>query len=68
MRYLFGPGYEERFKTFLASRPLLAFDFDGTLSPLVEQPALAQAGPETRRLLARLATVDRVVLLSVSLL
>jgi trehalose 6-phosphate phosphatase len=64
MRYLFGPGYEERFKSFLASRPLLAFDFDGTLSPLVEQPALAQAGPETRRLLARLATLYPVVLIS----
>jgi len=64
MRYLFGPGYEERLKAFLATRPLLAFDFDGTLAPLIEQPALADAGPETRRLLSILATSHPVVIIS----
>jgi len=64
MRYLFGPGYEERFKTFLASRPLLAFDFDGTLAPLIEQPALAAAGPDTRRLLSTLAVSHPIVVIS----
>ena len=64
MRYLFGPGYEERLRTFLASRPLLAFDFDGTLAPLIEQPALADAGPETRHLLSMLAVAHPVVIIS----
>jgi trehalose 6-phosphate phosphatase len=64
MRYLFGAGYQERFRAFLASRPLLAFDFDGTLAPLVEQPALAQAGAETRGLLVRLAILHPVVIIS----
>ena len=64
MRYLFGSGYEERLKTFLATRPLLAFDFDGTLAPLIEQPALADAGPDTRRRLAALAVSHPVVIIS----
>jgi trehalose 6-phosphate phosphatase len=64
MRYLFGPGYEERLTAFLATRPLLAFDFDGTLAPLIEQPALADAGPETRRLLSTLAVSLPVVIIS----
>ena len=64
MRYLFGPGYEERLRTFLASRPLLAFDFDGTLAPLIEQPTLADAGPETRHLLSMLAVAHPVVIIS----
>ena len=64
MRYLFGPGYEDRFKAFLATRPILAFDFDGTLAPLVEQPSLAAAGPETRRMLATLAVAHPVVIIS----
>ena len=45
-------------------RPLLAFDFDGTLAPLIEQPALADAGPETRRLLSILAISHPVVIIS----
>jgi trehalose 6-phosphate phosphatase len=64
MRYLFGPGYEERLRAFLASRPLLAFDFDGTLAPLIEQPALADPGPETRRLLSTLAVSHPIVVIS----
>ena len=34
---------------------LLAFDFDGTLAPIVADPARAALRPSTRRLLARLA-------------
>ena len=64
MRYLFGPGYEGRLTAFLATRPLLAFDFDGTLAPLIEQPALADAGPDTRRLLSTLAVSLPVVIIS----
>ncbi|MDX2183198.1 MAG: trehalose-phosphatase [Gemmatimonadaceae bacterium] len=35
-----------------AGRTLLAFDFDGTLAPLVDDPALAAMSPSTARLLA----------------
>jgi trehalose 6-phosphate phosphatase len=39
----------------LAQRALLAFDFDGTLAPIVEDPAEASLGPRTRALLAAAA-------------
>ncbi|TDC23713.1 trehalose-phosphatase [Streptomyces sp. 8K308] len=37
------------------TRALLAFDFDGTLAPIVEDPALATAHPDALPALARLA-------------
>ncbi|MDT0323535.1 trehalose-phosphatase [Streptomyces millisiae] len=37
------------------ARALLAFDFDGTLAPIVEDPALARAHPDAVPALARLA-------------
>ena len=43
---------------------LLAFDFDGTLAPIVADPALAALRPSTRRLLARLARRSTCVVLS----
>jgi len=38
-----------------ASDALLAFDFDGTLAPIVADPALAAMRPATRHLLAQAA-------------
>jgi trehalose 6-phosphate phosphatase len=38
-----------------AGHALLAFDFDGTLAPIVEDPALADVDPRLARVLARLA-------------
>jgi trehalose 6-phosphate phosphatase len=38
-----------------AARSMLAFDFDGTLAPIVRDPDRAAMRPRTRRLLARLA-------------
>jgi trehalose 6-phosphate phosphatase len=37
------------------SRALLAFDFDGTLAPIVESPSHANMRPETKRLLRQVA-------------
>lgn len=37
------------------SRVLLAFDFDGTLAPIVKDPAAARLSKQTRRLLAAVA-------------
>ncbi|MGA0611563.1 trehalose-phosphatase [Caldimonas sp. KR1-144] len=38
MRYLFSPEGNEAIDALLARRPLLAFDFDGTLAPIVGHP------------------------------
>jgi trehalose 6-phosphate phosphatase len=39
---------------------LLLFDYDGTLTPIVEHPWLAKLSPQTRELLCRLAGLPRV--------
>lgn len=41
-------------------RLVLVFDYDGTLTPLVAHPSLAQLDPALRGLLARLAATPRV--------
>lgn len=38
MRHLFSPAGHEAIDALLARRPLLAFDFDGTLAPIVGHP------------------------------
>lgn len=48
----------------LEKRPLLAFDFDGTLAPLTPYPDRARLTPRTRRLLARVADRHPVVVIS----
>jgi trehalose 6-phosphate phosphatase len=40
---------------FARSNVLLAFDFDGTLAPIVQDPARARMRPQTRRLLGTVA-------------
>ncbi len=42
-----------------ASRTLLAFDFDGTLTPIVDRPDQAVLAPEARGILASLSKQDR---------
>ena len=44
-----------------ASRVLLLFDYDGTLTPIVARPEIAILSEETRRSLAALAGMDRFV-------
>jgi trehalose 6-phosphate phosphatase len=44
-----------------ASRVLLLFDYDGTLTPIVARPEIAILSDETRRLLSLLAGMDRFV-------
>ena len=39
---------------------LLLLDYDGTLTPIVARPELAQLAPDTHRLLAKLAALPRV--------
>jgi len=38
MRHIFSPDGEAALSAVVASRPLLAFDFDGTLAPIVARP------------------------------
>jgi trehalose 6-phosphate phosphatase len=49
---------------FAWSRTLLAFDFDGTLAPIVSRPEAAGMRPTTRRLLARVAGLYPCVVIS----
>ncbi len=64
MRYLFSPACDAVLPALLADRPLLAFDFDGTLSPLVEWPPAARLPEGTAARLRELASRRPVVLIS----
>jgi len=55
MRYVLGPAGRRALGRFTRSRPLLAFDYDGTLAPIVSDPARAAVRAGTRELLTRLA-------------
>ena len=44
-----------KLEEFTHSNVLLAFDFDGTLAPIVQDPARARMRPQTRRLLGAVA-------------
>jgi trehalose 6-phosphate phosphatase len=55
MRYLLAPGHRRIVDQFAWSNVLLAFDYDGTLAPIVDDPAAARMRPPTRQLLERLA-------------
>jgi trehalose 6-phosphate phosphatase len=64
MRYVMSRESREMLRSFLASKVLLAFDFDGTLAPIVDAPELARMRAGTRRLLRRLASFYPCVVLS----
>jgi trehalose 6-phosphate phosphatase len=51
--YLFSPLNHDLLVTFALSNVLPAFDYDGTLAPLVDAPAHASMRASTRRLLRR---------------
>ena len=55
MRHILSPAQLPLLRRFSWSRVLLAFDFDGTLSPIVRDPAEARLRRRTRTLLGRLA-------------
>ena len=56
MQHLFGPAGEQALAHTLGQAPLLAFDFDGTLTPIVARPDDVQLAPEMAERLAALAT------------
>jgi trehalose 6-phosphate phosphatase len=53
---LASPGGRAALARALRAQPLLAFDFDGTLAPIVERPDQARVDPALATALARLAT------------
>jgi trehalose 6-phosphate phosphatase len=55
MRPLFSAGGQARLHWILRHRPLLAFDWDGTLVPLAERTSEATMEPGTRALFRRVA-------------
>ncbi len=64
MRYLLGPAGRRALRRFTRTGPLLAFDYDGTLAPIVLEPAQADMRPTTRRLLAAVAARYTCVVVS----
>lgn len=57
MRYVLAAGNVDLLAQLAWSRVLLAFDFDGTLAPIVRDRDGAQMRPRTRRLFARICEV-----------
>ena len=55
MKHLFTPEGEAALGAILALRPLLAFDFDGTLAPIVVRPDDARVPPAVARHLSAIA-------------
>ncbi len=56
MRHILSPRYLPILKKFGAQNVLLAFDFDGTLSPITAEPRRAEIRRSTRKLLKTLAS------------
>jgi len=64
MRYFLSASSRSVAERLAAQRTLCAFDFDGTLAPIVAQPGLARMRAGTRRLLACLAALYPTVVIS----
>ncbi len=55
MKYAFSPAGRAHLKKYIARQTLFAFDFDGTLAPLVVRPELARIPAPTLALLTKLS-------------
>ncbi|MGD0666543.1 MAG: trehalose-phosphatase [Bryobacteraceae bacterium] len=64
MRYLLSRASRPVLTRLAGERTLCAFDFDGTLAPIVERPEQAGMRARTRRLLARLAAAYPCIIVS----
>lgn len=65
MRYLLDPPNRAILRALLAARrPLFAFDFDGTLAPIVDEPDRASMRPRTAELLAKLGRLHPLAIIS----
>ncbi len=64
MKYLLSATGLQILESLSFTRTLYAFDFDGTLAPIVSKPELAQASKESTRLLNELARLATVAIIS----
>lgn len=64
MQYLFSPRNRKTLKEFALSRTLVAFDFDGTLAPIVRDRHRAEIRQSTKDRLAVLASLYPTVVIS----
>jgi trehalose 6-phosphate phosphatase len=64
MKHLLSPRNVAVLERFAWSRVLLAFDFDGTLAPIVTDPEAAEMRARTRELLGRVAELYPTVVIS----
>lgn len=64
MKHLFSPEGDAALALIVAKRPLLAFDFDGTLSPIVARPGDAGVPLAVARRLGRLARLLPIAVIS----
>jgi len=64
MRHILAAPQRELLAQLAWSNVLLGFDYDGTLAPIVADPARAELRAETRRLLAQLAELYPCVVVS----
>ena len=64
MIYAFSPEGVSCLAAVLATDPLLAFDIDGTLAPIVEQPDEARLPDEIQRCLSELAQRSDVAIIT----
>jgi trehalose 6-phosphate phosphatase len=62
--YLFKRPNHDLLETFALSNVLVAFDYDGTLAPLVDAPARATMRASTRRLLTRVSKLYPCVVIT----
>ncbi|MBL8287141.1 MAG: trehalose-phosphatase [Rubrivivax sp.] len=64
MQHLFTPQGDAALAALLRRRPLFGFDFDGTLAPIVDEPAAARIPPAVTGRLRLLAELAPVVVIS----
>jgi trehalose 6-phosphate phosphatase len=64
MKHLFTPAGEQALATVLALQPLLAFDFDGTLAPIVARPDDARVSAAVAQQLRQLAQLRPVAIVT----
>jgi trehalose 6-phosphate phosphatase len=64
MEYLFSPTCRSILELLVREGALCAFDFDGTLSPIVEHPDRASMRARTRNLLGQLAALYSCIVIS----
>jgi trehalose 6-phosphate phosphatase len=64
MRYVLSPRSREILRQFAVPGVVFAFDFDGTLAPIVDDPECARMRRTTHLLLGKLASVQTCVALS----